>query len=216
VRTSPSGGLELRWLAREPSAAIARVAARLLLEADGDRLDLGDTTLRFVPDDDARGDGRLVLAPSSTAHPREARAVPPLRIAALGWATVETERALAEFAAALDIGTAGQTADPDRLLGGSAHVIADPRLPGGRVVLLEPTTEGRLAATLARDAEGPCVLYLRPADGLDAWIGRARSHGIACSRPDAGPLGRSALVLGGSVAGPHLLVVETPDLSSRP
>ena len=209
-------GLELRWLAREPASAAARIAGRLLMAATGERLTLGGTTLRFVRDHDAPAEGRLVLAPSAPPPPREEATDerPDLWVAALGWATVDTSRALGEFRAALATRDLGAAARSDTLLGGSAHVIQDARLPGMRVVLLEPTTEGRLAATLARDGEGPCVLYLTPEIGLDPWIARARKHGIACSQPDDGPVGRSALVLGGSVAGPHLLVVEGTDLSS--
>jgi hypothetical protein len=165
--------------------------------------------MRFVSDPEVRAEGRLALVPVGP-DPAGARVAPQrgLRIVALGWATVDTERTVGDFRAALDATGDGEPGEPDPLLGAHVRVLHDPRLPGGRVALLEPSTEGRLAATLARDGEGPCALYLAPPDSLDAWLGRARSGGVAGSRPDVGPFGRASLVLGGPVAGPHLLVVD--------
>lgn len=72
-------------------------------------------------------------------------------------------------------------------------------------VLLEPSTEGPLAATLARHGEGIVARYLVvSADGVDA----ARAAGFALSSTEAGPLGRQRLVFGGSRFGPHLLLVD--------
>ena len=102
--------------------------------------------------------------------------LPPLLLAGVGWATVELDRAEAELAEWL----AGEAPDP-----APDDVGADPRragapgeaadgLPGAELVLLEPTTEGRLAASLARDGEGPCALYPRPAGGARRLVGRRR------------------------------------------
>ena len=77
------------------------------------------------------------------------------------------------------------------------------------MLLLEPSTEGRLAASLARDGEGASVLYLRPAAGLRAWAADARARGVTLSARRIGPLGGSVLVAGGPVAGPHVVIVDT-------
>ena len=76
------------------------------------------------------------------------------------------------------------------------------------IVLLEPTTEGRIAGSLVRDGEGPCALYVHPAGGLDPWLERARERGVGTSAVEAGPFGRAVLVAGSPVAGPHLLIVD--------
>jgi hypothetical protein len=211
-------GLELRWLTQEPGLTAGRIGARLLVPPSGETIDLGGTVIRFVRDPEVRAEGRLALVPAMDEPARRVLESPAvlraggLRVIALGWATVETDRTVREFAAALGVAADGEAAASDPLLGVTVRVIRDPRLPGGRVGLLEPSTEGRLAATLARDGEGPAALYLAPDDSLDAWLGRARSHGVAGSRPDLGPFGRAALVLGGPVAGPHLVVVDpVPD-----
>src|SRR4029077_4491656 len=71
-----------------------------------------------------------------------------------GWATVELDRAQEEVAAgwaAAGAMTLSEVAD-DRVLGARCRLVhfAD----GQEVVLLEPSTEGRLAAALARHGEG--------------------------------------------------------------
>ena len=132
-------------------------------------------------------------------------------LAGVGWATVELDRAEAELAEWL----VGEVPDPatdaeDPILGARARRRVADGLPGAELALLEPTTEGRVAASLARDGEGPCALYVRPASGLDAWMAAARDRGVAMSTVGEGPFGRSVLVLGGPVAGPHLLIVDRP------
>jgi hypothetical protein len=74
-------------------------------------------------------------------------------------------------------------------------------------VLLEPSTEGRVAASLARDGEGPCALYLRPAAGLDAWTEAARERGVTLSARREGPFGDQVLLASGP-SGPHVIVTE--------
>ena len=73
------------------------------------------------------------------------------RLVAVGWATVDLERTLDDLG--LD---AGPVVD-EPLLGARACRID---LEGMAIVVLEPTTEGRLAAALARRGEGICALYL--------------------------------------------------------
>src|SRR4051812_41048171 len=192
----------------------SRIAQRLGIRlpvgpAGSAQLRLVGDTLRFVADDDVRGEGRLVLVPGR-GRGRDGRADhdadAELCVLALGWATVDTERAATEFVNALDLPATATSVDRDRLLGAYAHQLVDERFPGGRLLILEPSTEGRLASSLARDGEGPAVVYLGAFGGLEAWIAQARTLGVVVSRPEDGPLGRSILILGGSPSGPHLVV----------
>lgn len=124
-----------------------------------------------------------------------------------GWATVELDRGEREFAAAL---TATGLVDPgveaapdDEALGASCRLLRD---ASGRVtVLLEPNTEGLLAAALARHGEGSVVRYL-VAD-VDASA-RVRAAGFRSATEHAGPLGPQRLVLGGPRWGPFLVLVR--------
>jgi hypothetical protein len=129
---------------------------------------------------------------------------------ALGWATVELERAAIELGAALHIPVDrfGE-ADDDELLGARCRV-ASAALPGGRsLVVLEPSTEGRLAATLARVGEGPSAIWLM-VDDLSATATAARVVGTAVSLERTGPLGVERLLLGGPIHGPHRLLLGPP------
>ena len=95
----------------------------------------------------------------------------------------------------------------DEHLGARVRLREGDGLPGAWMVLLEPSTEGRTAASLARDGEGPCALYMRPAVGLDAWLDAARGRGVTASSHRDGPFGVQVL-LAGSPAGPHVIVTE--------
>jgi hypothetical protein len=131
------------------------------------------------------------------------------------WATVDLERALAQ----LRQGALG-VSDPravleDPLLG--ARVLLLPSDPDGRrIALAEPSTEGRLAATLARHGEGRVGTYLAAPLDLDVVRARAAAASIALSKPAIGPFGRSVLVLTGIVTGPHVILVERPAVPSPP
>jgi hypothetical protein len=127
------------------------------------------------------------------------------------WATVDLERALRDRGH--DLRALTTTADP--LLGAR---VADIPAAGGRapVAMAEPTTEGRLAATLARNGEGPAGRYLAVAGGLGPARARAASAGIAVSRVERGPFGPSILILGGVVSGPHLILCEGTAVPSNP
>jgi hypothetical protein len=82
----------------------------------------------------------------------------PPTLVAVGWATVDAERAAAEQAGIEFVAT-----EPEEALGARAWLGRNGWVD---VVLLEPSTEGRLAAALARRGEGLAVLYLA-VDGLD-------------------------------------------------
>ena len=123
----------------------------------------------------------------------------------VGWATVDLERASSGPGAA-DAGFRDASPRDEPLLGARGVVgSATPDRPA--VILLEPTTEGRLAASLARHDEGPLVLYLLVAPGtLDRFRVVATASGVHVSRPEQGPFGPAVLVLDGDPWGPHLIV----------
>ena len=173
--------------------------------------------IRESATDEAQPGGRLVLEPVPGGEDEPslpAAAGPSLELAGIGWATVELDRAEKELGQWL--GDAVEPASPiDAQLGAHARVRLAGGLPGRHVVLLEPSTEGRVAASLARDGEGPCAIYLRPAGGLDPWAAAARDRGIHLGRRRVGPLGRSALVAGAPPAGPHLILVDPGPTTKR-
>jgi hypothetical protein len=143
-----------------------------------------------------------------------ATADPPRTLAVI-WATVELERALADLGGVREpAALSGARADEVPL---AAQAIEDPLLgarvvvvpTGGeiRIALAEPSTEGRLAATLARHAEGPAGRYVRSPVGLERLRVLAAAAGIGVSTPQPGPFGREVLVVA-PLAGPHLVLVE--------
>ena len=105
---------------------------------------------------------------------------------AVGWATVDAERAAAEQSGIDFVPTVPEEAMGARAWLGRAGAVD--------VVLLEPNTEGRLAAALARRGEGIAVLYL----AVDALDGATRM--TALGRP-----GR--LLPQGTPWGPFVIVV---------
>ena len=120
---------------------------------------------------------------------------------ALGWATVELERAASELAAELGISAAAFLPASDSIVLGARCRVAYGVLPGGRpLAILEPRTEGRLAGSLARRGEGPAATWTRPADprrgGAADRRTRARSAPSAC-RPIARRTARIALLIEG-------------------
>lgn len=118
-----------------------------------------------------------------------------------GWATVELDRAERELGGSPD--TPGRPTGPDTILGAFARRVD--HLDRGPVVLLEPSTEGPLAAALARHGEGWLVRYVVAGSGAPA---AARADGLQLSAPAPGPFGIERLVLGGPRSGPFLLLVE--------
>ena len=134
-----------------------------------------------------------------------------LRLAGIGWATVELERGAEELAAAFRrIGLPEPRWSPgqrDELLGSTAWVSREAWPAEGMdqapaLVLLEPDTEGRLAATLARFDEGVAAAYLAPQGGAST-VDPAR-----LGRSSAGPLGNGRLVLARPAWGPNVIVLD--------
>jgi len=207
--TSPVA--RLTWQAGDPAGLAADLERRLGALPPGLEV---VPWLRESPTDAPTAAGRLVFEPVEEGATPLPPAAGPLALVGVAWATVELDRADRELAQWLAPAAdePGEAIEPH--LGARVRTRATTDLPGERVVLAEPATEGRLAASLARDGEGPCVLYLRPAGGLEAWLAAARARGTAVSRVAAGPFGRSVLVPGAAVAGPHVIVVEGSPLSS--
>lgn len=115
----------------------------------------------------------------------------------IGWATVELDRAERELE-----GTAAVDLPDDPLLGARCRRVERP--DGTEVVLLEPLTEGPLAAALARHGEGPLALYLVAAAGAPDGAG---SGDYSLSGPADGPLGPERRVVVGPRDGPFVLLV---------
>jgi hypothetical protein len=158
------------------------------------------------PDDMPRREGRLMLEPVPNGEAAPDPSIgDPVALHALGWATVELDRAEAELDPWLGPPAAGARERLDPLLGARVRLRAGAGLPGVWTALAEPSTEGRTAASLARDGEGPFALYLRPAGGIEAWL--ARDGSAAGTTIVDGPFGPQAVVRGG-LTGPHVLVTE--------
>jgi hypothetical protein len=110
----------------------------------------------------------------------------PHRLVAIGWATVDIERTAADL-----MGTVLTEADPEPSLGARAWIARNGWID---LLVLEPATEGRLAAHLARHGEGIAVLYVS-------------TPAVGPTHPTA--LGRAGrLVRPGALWGPFLIAVE--------
>jgi len=120
------------------------------------------------------------------------------RLHAIGWATVDLDRAVEELAGELGISIAALGEAPGSPALGARCRVAVGALPHGlSLAVLEPRTEGRLAASLARFGEGPAaVWYVALEDG---------GAGTSPARP--GPFGPERLVPGDPVHGPHRLLI---------
>jgi hypothetical protein len=130
-----------------------------------------------------------------------------------GWATVELDRAEGELGA----GTAARSRDlsDDSLLGARCRLLQVEEKDD--IVILEPATEGRLAASLAHFGEGPLVLYfLVPPDRFDAVADALLGAEFRLSAQAAGPFGRERLVLGGRPWGPQMLIAEDGSIPPGP
>jgi hypothetical protein len=223
----------LTWQAADAPATTAVIERRLGIPAAADGLglipgarvlDLGTALLevrpwqREGPSDSPRWAGRLVLEPVPGGEPVPSSPhddPPAVVLVGVGWSTVDLERTESELAMWLatdDPGDPRDRGDPpgDPHLGARVRARRTAGLPGDWMVLLEPTTEGRAAAALARDGEGPCALYLWPSHGLASWLADAPSRGVELRggvRP-GGPFGAQALLAGSPPAGPHVIVVD--------
>jgi hypothetical protein len=123
---------------------------------------------------------------------------------AIGWATVDIEAVIRALEADGEPATF-EPAPRDEYLGARAVVHRPTRGTAEPIqVLLEPDTESRLAASLARHGEGFVATWFI-ADG-DAGVPRALEARLGTASD--GPLGRERPVLGGAATGPHVFVLE--------
>lgn len=128
----------------------------------------------------------------------------------LGWATVELDRAAGELGAAFGLPAERFVpAATSTTLGAYARIAAGALSGGLAIVLLEPSTEGRLAASLARHGEGPLAIWLA-VDDFPAPVDAVSASGVTVSSEHAGPFGAERLLLDGPIHGPHRLIVEPP------
>ena len=142
--------------------------------------------------DDLR-DLALQIAPQLDRHP----------IVALGWATVDLDTVRRRIEGDAGFG-AFDSAPRDDHLGARAAVHRPGDASGEPIeILLEPDTEGRLAASLARHGEGFAAIWFGPAvggdDGLPDGFGSLAD----------GPLGPARLLLGGPPWGLSVLLLES-------
>jgi len=130
-------------------------------------------------------------------------------ILAVGWTTVELDRAARGLAHLLVPGTSFVAAVSCEHLGAWCRIgrVRPGFAAAEVVVLMEPSMEGRLAATLARHDEGWQVTW----EAADDATTRGPVLGLTMERP--GPLGPERLVLGGPASGPHRLLVTTATIA---
>lgn len=140
------------------------------------------------------GAGDLAQAAAEDRQPRQAHPNGVTGVVAIGLATVDAERAMRESRP-----IKWQPAGDDALLGARAWSV---RAGDTQLLLLEPATEGRVAAALARMGEGPVALYLYR-------DGDAARRPADTAEPRRWPLGTAArLISPRRPWGPFLLLVE--------
>ena len=123
------------------------------------------------------------------------------RTLAVGWATVDTERAVATIASEVHVAPAAFRPAPGSEALGARCLVASGVLPGGcALVVLEPATEGLLAATLARHDEGPRVVWIAPEANAE----------VVAALPLPGPFGPERLLPGTTTDGLRRLLVSLP------
>jgi hypothetical protein len=190
----------ITWTVPDPGSLGTSLADRLRLarpdvDADAVAYDLRGGVLRLVrpgPGAPQPIDERLEvsLAPVP-AWSRDSTA--RIRLLGIGWATVELERAALVVGPALGVDSnAFMDTNDDAWLGARARLARGD--DGVAMALLEPTTEGRLAAALARWGEGPIAIYL----GVPG-------PAIGATRP--GPFGASSIVHAARPWGPFVFAV---------
>jgi hypothetical protein len=139
----------------------------------------------------------------------DAPPVPVARLHALGWATVELDRAERELSADLGLASGAFIEAPDSgVLGARCRVALD-TFPGGvALMILEPVTEGRLSAALARHGEGPLAAWF-VLDASDAAMppSTVAPAGPLAPAARAGPFGPERIAPDGAIRGLHRLLV---------
>jgi hypothetical protein len=147
--------------------------------------------------------GQEILARATPENP----ALEGATLVAIGWATIEIERAERELDAAIGEGGSWADASRDVLLGARAAVYRAVAAKRPRLVVLEADTEGRLAASLARRGEGVAAVYVTVRRGA---VLAAGAFGI----PAGGPLGRGRRVARGGIGEPSIIVLDVDPRTS--
>lgn len=199
----PRQVLEIRWSTPDPAGLIARLRQSGFESRGEGVIPFPSATIRVEA-----GTGRTerldVDEGAQGADPAAVRAHPNgiADVVAIGLATVDRERLLTDLGAGSNHALAR---DPHL---GAFTIRHGPAGPAPQVLVLEPDTEGRLVATLVRNAEGPAAIYFAAGDGLAAFVADARRRGTPTSTVEPGPLGPSVVLRGGPPWGPHLIVVD--------
>lgn len=228
-------GLVIRWFATDATRDRAALAAALgidlpvssSIDVAGLRLDVVESApapasaprlaRRSAP---GRASGRLeVIAAgpdpgtSLTAERAPAAAdatgstvasgspTPAARFLALGWATIDLERAASTWPH-----VRWEAAPRDSLVGARA-LVGRAGMDAATIVLLEPDTEGWLAASLARHGEGPAVLYVRLPMSTIAGMSERLARLDMRARDGTGPFGPEWAVAGPHASGPTMVLV---------
>lgn len=157
-------------------------------------------------------------APAGDPAPRPVHPNGAAGLLAIGWGTVDHERA-----AASRPGVRFVFAGLDPLLGSAAWLATElsPRRRAGahrsdaqlppQQLLLEPAREGPLAAALARRGEGPVAIYVRVLPGRwDDLHAELAGRGTDLRGPSQLALGDAYLVRPERPWGPFLLFVRVP------
>jgi hypothetical protein len=135
------------------------------------------------------------------------------RLVALGWATVDLDRAAAAWPGLRWLAVPRDALVGARGLQGEPVPVGEDstaRRPGFRLLLLEPDTEGRIAAALARHGEGPAALYVAlPAAVIAGARPRLATLGVRLVR-GAGPFGPEIALAGPPPSGPTMVLLRLP------
>ncbi len=214
--------IEVRWRTQDPGALIRRLRERLgfTVEDGGPNavLSVPSARILIVGEEPSRATPPLTIDGASeepdvlaVASPRHPNGV--VDLLGIGWATVDLGRSGEELGFAL------ASMPADEILGALARRCLP--LPGHRplgpalerIVLLEPATEGRLAASLARHGEGLAALYFALAPQADALelelaVRDWAEQGARSTVIGEGPYGREVAAADGPTWGPHIVLVQ--------
>jgi hypothetical protein len=237
----PAATLLVRWVTGDVTHVRAILGAALGI-ASTPEASIAIPGLRLEVADSRTGPGTRVADhlevatadPTGEGGPADTATAGVARLFALGWATVDLDRAAAASPGVRWtvvprdslLGARGLLGDPAATAGGGevpgpdvALLLLEPDpvgevvpawRPGSRLLLLEPDTEGRIAAALARHGEGPAALYVAlPAAAIAGARRRLAALGVRPVR-GAGPFGPEMAPAGPPASGPTLILLRLP------
>lgn len=187
AQVDTDSAVRLRWLTAH-GAHLARRLGREGIEVHDGRFRVGPVIVVIA----AAADEQILHEPVHVAgeHRTDLAPSPGWAALAVAYATIDADRAAAGLAPAPI-----SERPRDTRLGARVLVAAARPVP---VALLEPDTEGRLAAMLARHGEGPVGAYL------------VRAGRDARGTPDDGPFGPQRLVVPATVPWAPVLLRVAP------